>query len=104
MQQQPKHTGVGKTSQPKLPNNIQSTSLAFQQIPQATGKDHEASLILKEKVWQEVITLAAKFQNPSENPQQAKVVIVQQNANGDTSSAAAAQSLTSKTQTGGSYI
>ena len=30
MQQQPKHTGVGKTSQPKAPNNIQSTSSAFQ--------------------------------------------------------------------------
>ena len=34
MQQQPKHTGVGKTSQPKVPNNIQSTISAFQQIPQ----------------------------------------------------------------------
>ena len=49
--------------------------------------------------------MAAKFQNPSGNPQQAKVVIVQQNINGDTSSAAAAaQSVTSKTQKGGSYI
>ena len=49
MQQQPKHTGVGKTSQPKAPNNIQSTSSAFQQIPQAMGEDCEASLILKER-------------------------------------------------------
>ena len=43
-----------------------------------------------------------ELQNPSGNPQQAKVVIVQQNVNGDTSSSA--QSVTSKTQTGGSYI
>ena len=49
MQQQPKHTGVGKTSQPKVPNNIQSTNSAFQWIPQATAKDHEASLILKDR-------------------------------------------------------
>ena len=42
-----------------------------------------------------------KFQNPSGNPQQAKVVIVQQNVNGDTSSA---QSVTGKAHTGGSYI
>ena len=49
--------------------------------------------------------MAAKFQNPSGNPQQAKAVIVQQNINEDTSSAAAAaQSVTSKTQKGGSYI
>ena len=103
MQKQPKNTGVGKTSQPKAPNNIQSTSSAFQQIPQVTGEDHEASPILKERGWQEAITLAAEFQNSSRNPQQAKVVTVQQNVNGDTSSSAAAQSVTSKTQTG-SYI
>ena len=48
--------------------------------------------------------MAVEFQNPSRNPQQAKVVIVHQNINGDTSSSAAAQSVTSKTQTGGSYI
>ena len=76
MQQKPKHTGVGKTSQPKAPNNIQSTSSAFQQIPQAVGKGHKAS-ILKERGWQEAITLAAEFQNVSGNLQQAKVVIVQ---------------------------
>ena len=40
------------------------------------GKDREASLILKERGWQEAITLAAEFQNLSRNPQQAKVVIV----------------------------
>ena len=65
IQQQLKHTGVGKTSQPKLPNNIQSTRSAFQQIPQAIGEDHEASLVLKERGSLEVITLAAEFQNPS---------------------------------------
>ena len=51
MQQNPKHTGVGKTSQPKAPNNIQSTSSAFQQIPQAMGKTQETSPILKERGW-----------------------------------------------------
>ena len=51
IQRQLKHTGVGKTSQPKLPNNIQSTRSAFQQIPQPTGEDIEASLILKERGW-----------------------------------------------------
>ena len=45
----------------------------------------------------------AEFQNPSGNPQQAKVVTVQQNINGDISSSAA-QSVTSKIQTGGSFI
>ena len=69
------------------------------------GKDREASPILKERGWQEAITLAAEFQNLSRNPQQAKVVIVSQNINGDTSSssaaAAAAQSVASKMQTGG---
>ena len=83
---------------------MQSTSSAFQQIPQAMGEDHEASPILKERRWPEAITLAAEFKNPSRNPHQAKVVIVQQNVNGDTSSSAAAQLMTSKTQTGGSYI
>ena len=56
--------------------------------------------------------MAAEFQNLSGNSQQAKVVIVQQNINGDTSSSSSpsssssssAQSVTSKTQTGGSYI
>ena len=48
--------------------------------------------------------MATEFQNPSGNPQQSKVVIVQQNINGDTSSSSVAQSVTSKTQTGGSYI
>ena len=48
--------------------------------------------------------MAAEFQNPSGNPQQANVVIVQQNINGDTSSSSSAQSVTSKTQTGESYI
>ena len=51
-----------------------------------------------------MITLAAEFQNLSGNPQQAKVVIVQQNVIGDTSSSSSAQSVTSKTQTGSSYI
>ena len=51
MQQQPKHTGVGKTSQPKAPNNIQSISSAFQWVPQATGEDCAAPLILKERGW-----------------------------------------------------
>ena len=68
-------------------------------------EDREASPILKERGWQEAITLAAEFQNPSGNPQQAKVVILQQNVNGDTSSlSSSVQSVTSKTQTGGSYI
>ena len=48
IQQQPKHTGVGKTSQPKASNDIQSTSSSFQQIPQAMSEGHEASPILKE--------------------------------------------------------
>ena len=56
MQQKPKHTGVGKTSQPKAPNNIQSTSSAFQQIAQAMGESCEASPILKEREQQEAIT------------------------------------------------
>ena len=51
-----------------------------------------------------MITLATKFQNPSGNTQQGKVVIVQQNINGDTSLSAAEQSVTSKAQTEGSYI
>ena len=48
--------------------------------------------------------MAIEFQNLSGKPQQAKVVIVKQNVNGDTSSSLSAQSVTSKTQTGSSYI
>ena len=87
----------------KVSNDLQSTISAFQWIPQTMGEDREASPILKERGWQEAITLAMKFQNPPGNPQQAKVVIVQQNINGDTSSSSA-QSVKGKTQTEGSYI
>ena len=42
-----------------------------------------------------------KFQNLSGNPQQAEVIIVQQNVNGD---ASPAQPMTDKAQKGGNYI
>ena len=92
---------MGKTSKPKISNDIQSTTLVFQWVPPAVSEDSEALSALKEKGWQEAITLATKFQNPSGNPQQAKVVIVQQNVNGD---ASPAQSMTGRLQKGGNYI
>ena len=57
--------------------------------------------VLKEKGHQEAIEMAAKFQNPSSNQQQAKIVVVQQNRWDNASTAI----LTSnRSQTSDSYI
>ena len=96
-----KHIGVGKTSKPKGQKEISSTTSAFQEVTPTTNEDHEASPVLKEKGRKEAIEMAAKFHNPPSDPQQAKVVVIQQNSQDSTS---AIMSIPSKSQTGDSYI
>ena len=57
-----KHIGMGKTS--KGLDNIPSITSAFQRVQPSVSEGHEASPFLKERGCQEVIVMAAKFQNP----------------------------------------
>ena len=81
-QRQTKHIGVGKTSKP-------------------ISEIWEASPVLKEKGCQEVIEMAAKFQNPSSKQQQTKVVVVQQNR---WDNASTTMPTSNRSQTSDSYI
>ena len=59
---QVKHIGMGKTS--KRIDKIPSVTAAFQRVPPSTSEGCEALPLLKERGCQEVIVMAAKFQNP----------------------------------------
>ena len=100
-QRQTRHIGVGKMSKPKSQNVIPSTVSAFQRVVPNISEDWEASPVLKEKGHQEVIEMAAKFQNPSSKQQQTKVVVVQQNRWDNDSTA---MPTSNRSQTSDSYI
>ena len=74
---QVKHIGIGKTS--KRIDRIPSVTLAFDRVPPSMSKWHEASPFLEGRGRQEVIAMAAKFQNPKKS-EQTKEVAVQENA------------------------
>ena len=78
-----------------------STTSAFQKVTPTTNEDCEASPVLKEKGHKEAIEMVAKFHNPPSDPQQAKVVVTQQNSQDSTS---AIMSIQSRSQTGDSCI
>ena len=100
-QRQTKHTGVGKMSKPKSQNVIPSTVSAFQRVVPNMSKDWEALPVSKEKGHQEVIEMAAKFQNPSSKQQQTKVTVVQQKR---WDNASTAMPTSNRSQTSDSYI
>ena len=95
IQKQPKHMGVGKSSKQKDQTKIPSVTLAFQRVPPTVTKDHESSLILKERGHQEAISMAVKFQNPLGNSHQTETTVTRQNTN---NSMFSTQSVTSKAQ------
>ena len=96
-----KHIGVGKMSKPKGQKKILSTTSAFQKVTPTTNEDHKASPVRIEKGCKEAIEMAAKFHNLPSDPQQAKVVVIQQNSQDSTSEI---MSTPSRSQTGDSYI
>ena len=100
-QRQTKHIVVGKTSKPKGQKEISLTASAFQKVTPTTNEDHEASPVLKEKGCKEAIEMATKFHNPPSDPQQAKIVVIQQNSQDST---LAIMLIPSRSQTGDSYI
>ena len=63
MQRHPKHTGVGKTSQPKVSNNISQQSQHSSGYHKLWEKIMKLHRFLKRED-SEAITLATKFQNP----------------------------------------
>ena len=70
---QVKHIGIGKKSD--RIEKIPSVMLAFNRVTPSTSKGHKASPLLKERGHQEVIAMAAKFQNPRRSEQTNEVVI-----------------------------
>ena len=96
-QRQTKHIG-DKT---KSHNVIPSTVSAFQMVVPNISEDWEALPVLFKKGHQEVIEMAAKFQNPSSKQQQTKVVVVQQNR---WDNASTAVPTSNRSQTSDSYI
>ena len=65
------HIGIGKTSK------MTKYHPAFQRVPPSTRERHKALPLLKERGYQEVIVMVAKFQNPRKS-EQAQEVVVQQ--------------------------
>ena len=65
------------------------------------SEDHEASPMLKEKGCQEVIKMAANFQNSGRNAQQTKVIVLQQNNSGNIS---LTQSVAEQSQIGNNHF
>ena len=100
-QRKTKHKGVGKMSKPKSQNVMPSTISAFQRVVLNISEDQETLPVLKEKGCQEVIEMAAKFQNPSSKQQQTKVEVAQQNRWDNTSTTITASN---RSQTSDSYI
>ena len=100
-QRQTKHIGVGKMSKYKGQKEIMSITSAFQKVTPTTNEDRKASPVIKERGHKEAIEMAAKFHNPSSEPQQAKVVVIQQNSQDSTLTI---MSIPNRSQTGDSYI
>ena len=68
-----KHIGIGKMSE--RISKIPSVMSAFNRVTPSMSEGREASPVLKEKGCQEVIAMAAKFQNPRRSEQNNTVVI-----------------------------
>ena len=95
---QVKHIGIGKTSE--RIDIIPSVTSAFHRVPPSMSKGRKASPFLKERGHQEVIAMAAKFQNPKKS-EQTKEVIVQENASSSMSTMTVAMN---NTETGSNLI
>ena len=97
-QKQLKHIGMGKMSEGL--DKIPSTTSAFQRVQPSASKGHKALPLLKERGCQEVIVMAAKFQNLDKG-EQTQGAEIQQSGNSNMSAMTLA---TNETQTENSLI
>ena len=81
-------------------DRIPSATLAFDRVPPSMSEGCKASPFLKERGCQEVIVMAAKFQNPKKS-EQTKEVVVQKNASNSMSTMTLAMN---NTETGSNLI